>query len=135
MQVQTESVAILAQVCTDSHQFRLPRRSFLLQYGGKAAGFTDAEEVHTYSIADLKAAGFTRQEVQAISLDGLILKAAGSTDAKEVHTAGIADLKAAGFTAQEVQAASFDGLTLKAAGFTDATEVHTRRDPQGGGLH
>ena len=94
MQVQTESVAILAQVCTDSHQFRLPRRSFLLQYGGKAAGFTDAEEVHTTGIADLKAAGFTDKEVHTASIDGLTLKAAGFTDAKEVHTAGIADLKA-----------------------------------------
>ena len=66
----------------------------------KAAGFTDSKEVHTAGIADLKAAGFTRQEVQAASIDGLTLKAAGFTDANEVHTAGIADLKAAGFTAR-----------------------------------
>ena len=34
-----------------------------------AAGFTDAEEIHTTGIAELKAAGFTAQEDKAASLE------------------------------------------------------------------
>ena len=50
-------------------------------------GVTDAEEVHTAAIADLKAVRFTAKEAHTASIDGLTLKAAGVTDAKEVPPA------------------------------------------------